>query len=176
MARTVPHRWLVALALTTACATSQVDVDPRADLPADPPVALLPVVNASGAPLAGERAEAILTTLLRRRGLTELRVHDARGAPDGVPELDDRRAYARALARAREAGIPFGVTGTVVEWQYRPGLADEAAVSISLRVVDVPSGQVVWSASGARGGGGTVAASAQGLLRELTDAMPLGRR
>lgn len=167
---------VLAVAGCTACATSQVDVDRGARLDGGQSVMLLPVVNASGAPLAGERAEAILTTLLRRRGLSELRLHAARASADALPELDDRRVLDRAIEQARDQGIRWGITGTVVEWTYRPGLDDDPAVSVSLRIVDIEDGRVAWSASGAKGGRGTVAALAQALLRELTEAMPLGVR
>ena len=166
---------LTGLALS-GCATSQVDIDPSVGIDSNRPVILLPVVNASGAPLASERTEAILTTLLRRKGVDPLRVYESLQDPDALPELDDRRSFERALVAAREAGMIWGVTGTVVEWRYRPGIDDEPAVSVSLRVVDVADGKVVWSASGARGGPGTTGALAQVLLRELTDAMPLGAR
>lgn len=160
--------------VTAACATSQVDVDTRGTLPASPrSVVLLPIENMSGAPLAGERAEAILLTLLRQR-LDDLR-HYQPQSETGLPVPDGRQRYLRALTRAREAGLELGVTGTVVEWRYRPGLDDEPAVSISLRIVDVPSGRILWSGSGARGSGGTVGALAQVLLRDLSQAMPLGK-
>lgn len=169
---------LAALVVATSswsCATSQIDADQGQRLDPEAPVVLLPMVNASEAPLAGERVEAILTTLLRQRGIDQLSVYSTESG-DTPPELDDSRRYARALAEARRGGMRFGVTGTVVEWRYRPGIDDEPAVSVSLRVVDVNDGRVLWSASGSRGARGSVAALAQKLLRDLTDSMPLGRR
>lgn len=165
---------VVASLLLASCVTHRVDINPRAAVPEAPrSVILLPVVNASGAPLAGDRAEAILTTLLLAKGLEGLdRYVDPVDA--GVPDLDDRRRYDEALASARAAGVELGVTGTVVEWRYRPGLDDEPAVSISLRIVEVASGRVLWSGSGSRGARGTVGALAQILLSELVQAMPFG--
>lgn len=169
------HLFAVAW-IAAGCATTQIDVDGRGLDSPPSSVILLPVENASGAPLAGEKAEAILMTLLRSKGLNNLAYYEATSSASSPPELDDRRRYLRALARAKEEGVEIGVTGTVVEWRYRPGLDDEPAVSISLRIVEVASGQILWSGSGARGDGGTVGALAQTLLRELTQAMPLGAR
>ncbi len=167
-------RW-VALAAAfglLGCASGQIDVGRSEPIRSKGPLVVLPVLNASGAPLAGERAEAILTTLLRARGISEVQVHRARAEPGEGLELDDHRAYARALESARATGAAIGITGTVVEWGYRIGLDDRPAVSVSLRVVRVATGEVLWSASSARGGGGTVGILAQRVLRELTEAIP----
>ncbi|MEL6188805.1 MAG: hypothetical protein AAFU79_29645, partial [Myxococcota bacterium] len=171
--RRTPRWWLASL-LVAGCATHRVDIDRRAEVPTSPQsIVLLPVVNASGAPLAGDRAEAILTTLLLSKGVEGLERY-ARPVDAGVPDLDDRRRYDEALASARASGLEIGITGTVVEWRYRPGLDDEPAVSISLRIVEVESGRVLWSGSGSRGARGTVGAVAQSLLSELVQAMPFG--
>ena len=159
--------------LSAGCAASQVDIDDHSGPLPMQSIILLPFINASGAPLAAERTEALVTTLLRRKGVRELRMHSTDN-PRLPPELDDRRRYQSALVAAREFGPEtYGITGTVVEWGYRPGLDDQPAVSVSLRIVDVKDGRVLWSASAARGERGTLGTVAQSLLRELTEAMPL---
>lgn len=165
-----------ALLAVSACAhaPSRLDVEGGSALDPEREVVILPFLNASQAPLAGERAQAVLTTLLRRRGIGDLRIAADLDPEDAPPELDDRRRYQRALSAVLTRGAGWGVTGTVVEWRYRPGLRDEPAVSISLRIVDLADGRVVWSGSGARGGTGTVGVVAQELLGDLVRAMPLG--
>lgn len=61
------------------------------------------------------------------------------------------------------------------EWRYKVGVDGEPAVGITLQVIDVPSGNVIWSATGSRTGWSrdAVSAVAQKLLRELLS--PLGR-
>ena len=134
---------------------------------------VLPFVNASGAPLASERVEALLTTSLKRKRVGPLEVYALPREPDAPPELEDQRRFRQALMDARAAGIPYGITGTVVKWGYRPYFEDEPDVRVSLRVVDVSDGRILWSGTGASMGRGTVAAAAQVLLQELTAAMPL---
>jgi hypothetical protein len=42
--------------------------------------------------------------------------------------------------------------GSVTEYRYKPGLSETPAVGATARLVDVTSGEVVWSASHARVG------------------------
>ena len=38
------------------------------------------------------------------------------------------------------------------EWRYKTGVDGEPVVGLTLELIDVQSGQVVWSATGARSG------------------------
>lgn len=64
---------------------------------------------------------------------------------------------------------------TVDEWRYKVGVDGEPAVGITLQVIEVQSGNVIWSAAGSRTGWSrdAVSAVAQKLLRQLLS--PLGR-
>jgi TolB-like protein len=42
--------------------------------------------------------------------------------------------------------------GSVIEYRYKPGLSETPAVGVTARLVDVASGEVVWTASYARVG------------------------
>ncbi|MNP78015.1 hypothetical protein D3C76_1755480 [compost metagenome] len=65
------------------------------------------------------------------------------------------------------------LTGSVEEWQYKSGLDGEPAVGISLRVVEVSSGRVLWSKSGARAGWSreSLAGTAQQVIETLVSAL-----
>jgi hypothetical protein len=130
---------------------------------------VLPVMNFAETPQAGERAEAILETLLRTHGVTDLDHYPALKDDSGLPELDERRRYEKALDWARGQGFSYGVTGTVEEWRYRSGLDGEPAVGLSVQVIDLASGRVVWSATGARSGWGRESVS--GTAHKLTNAL-----
>jgi polysaccharide biosynthesis protein PelC len=137
---------------------------------------LLPLQNQTETPQAGEKAESILATLLRARGLPDIAGYSSPADAAGTfPELDERRRAEHALRWARGQGYLYGVTGSVEEWRYRNGLDGEPAVGISVQVVDLPSQRVVWSASGAKAGWGrdTLAGTAQELLRTLLTEMAL---
>ncbi|HEX7487720.1 MAG TPA: hypothetical protein VF341_02345, partial [Anaeromyxobacteraceae bacterium] len=80
-----------------------------------------------------------------------------------------------AVAWARKEGLAVGITGSVNEWRYRP-LDGLAAVGMSLSVIDLRDGHVIWAASGSRSGssGETVSGTAQRLMQDLTRGLELG--
>lgn len=168
-AATVGFLGLGCCVLLAGCATFQIKRGPKLDVRAR--WALLPVINHSETPQAGEKVEDILSALLRGWGIGELTLYPAPGRDDGgaLPELDERRRQEAAIVWARKAGFKYGVTGTVEEWRYRSGLDGEPAVGLTLQVLDLSSGQVLWSAMGARAGWGReiLSATAQYLISSL---------
>ncbi len=158
---------LLALTLSSGCAVHQVQRGPRLD-PSSRWV-LLPMMNFAETPQAGERSESILATLLRIHGVAGLTQYPVATSDTDLPELDERRRYEAALAWGKSAGFTYGVTGSVQEWRYRSGLDGEPAVGLSIQVIDLATGRVVWSATGARSGWGrdSVAGTAQKLLDRL---------
>lgn len=144
---------------------------------------LLPVVNHSQTPQAGERVEAILVSLLRSRGITNISHYPKTPQSKMLMMLDDQSRYNAALKWALTQGFRYAITGTVEEWRYKAGLDGEPAVGITLRVIDLhphtekSPGQeplpVPWSATGARTGWGRegIAAATYTLLNKLLDGM-----
>lgn len=134
----------------------------------------LPMINYASTPHAGQRAGSILTTLLGRYGLSDISraPHDQ---SSGLPDLDPQAGYQNALDWARAQDYRYGVTGTVAEWQYKTGLDGAPAIGLSLRVIDIETGAVIWSGSGSRAGWGysTVSGAAQKVLDKLVGDMPL---
>jgi hypothetical protein len=130
---------------------------------------LLPMQNFTETPQAGERVEAILSTLLRTRGIVNLSLYLAPRETDSLPELDERRRYEQALQWARDHDYTYAVTGSVEEWRYKSGADGEAAVGISIQLLDVSTEKVLWSASGARSGWGreTLSGATQQLLHQM---------
>ncbi len=141
--------------------------------------ALLPIMNHAETPQAGERTQAILATLLRVRGVVDAQEYaahqKAEGETEGLPELDRRRRFDEALNWAKVQGMTYGVTGSVEEWRYKSGADGEPAVGLSLQVIDIATGRVLWSATGARTGWGreSVSGTAQKLLKDLLRDLPL---
>ncbi|NWB93264.1 transporter [Pseudomonas agarici] len=129
---------------------------------------VLPLVNYSQTPQAGERSEQILLSVLSSRGL-QPQVYA--GAPEQGEQalLDDNERLAGAMDWAREQKLDYVVSGSVEEWQYKNGLDGEPAVGISLRVVEASTGKVLWSTSGARAGWSreSLAGAAQKVLDKL---------
>lgn len=137
--------------------------------------ALLPIRSYAEVSRVGERVEAILSTLLRSRGIEELEIYADHLEPRRLPELDERRRYERALEWAREGEFDYLITGTVTEWQYKSGLDAEPVVGLGLEVQDFETGEVLFSTSGARTGWsrGSLSGTAQNLLEDLLGLLVL---
>lgn len=137
--------------------------------------ALLPMVNHTDTPQAALAAESMAEHVLRLRGIGDLVRYPASLARDSLFEPAERRVVDEAQKWAREQGIRYGLTGVVEEWRYKVGVDGEPAVGLTLQLIDLSSGRVVWSASGARSGWSREALSgvAKQLLEELLGQLPL---
>jgi len=169
-------RTIIAIATILACAGCAVHhVQKCAPLQGAGKWAMLPVQNHAETPLAGERAESILATLMRIRGVGDLRMYPAPEASADLPDLDERHRFESALTWAKKEGFAYGITGSVNEWRYRSGPDGEPAVGLSLEIIDVANGKVLWSASGAQAGWGsdTVSGTAEKLLGDLVAQLEL---
>jgi hypothetical protein len=118
----------------------------------------------------------MLATLLRIRGVNNVHLYappvDSAAA---LPVLDDTVRLEEAVDWARGRKFEYGITGSVEEWHYKSGVEREPAVGLSLRVQTIGTGQVLWSASGARSGWGraTVTGTAQDLVADMLDTLTL---
>jgi hypothetical protein len=157
------------LATLTACSTLQSANAPVLDKGAR--WALLPAVNNTETPQAAARLEAITASLLRAHGVQDLWLYPP-AAADDILSPADRRAQEAALVWARGQNVRYAVLGSVQEWRYKTGLDGEPAAGVALSIVDLASGQVIWTGTGARTGWSreAVAGVAQKLLAELVDA------
>jgi hypothetical protein len=163
-------------AVFAGCSSVAVQDGPRLDR--DAAWALMPIANNSESPQAGEKLEAMLSTLLRIEGVDNL----VRYAPEAessavLPVLDDAVRLEQAMTWARDQGLQYGVTGSVEEWHYKSGVEREPAVGISLQVLNIATGTVLWSATGARSGWGraTVSGTAQDLVADMLDTLRFHR-
>jgi TolB-like protein len=161
-----------ALALS-ACTTTAPTV---AGTPLDPTAkwALLPMANHTDTPQASMAAEAITEHLLRARGVSQLEHYPPSLSRDTLFEPSERKVIEEAQKWARERGARYGVTGMVEEWRYKVGIDGEPAVGVTLQVINLENGQVVYSASGARSGWSRESLSgvAHKLLGNLVSRVP----
>jgi hypothetical protein len=134
---------------------------------------VVPMVNYSQTPQAGERAEQILVSVLSSHGLQPQVYAPAVQGEQAL--LDDSERVAGAMDWARQQKLDYVVAGSVEEWQYKNGLDGEPAVGISLRVLQVSNGQVLWSNSGARAGWSreSLSGTAQTVLDKLVNDLRL---
>jgi hypothetical protein len=167
---------LAALWLS-ACGSTLTTVQPGESLKSSARWVMLPVANYSETPQAGERVEEMLDTVLRRAGVQSLDRYPPIKEDDAHLVVSDRQRYEESLAWAKTQRFDYAVTGSVEEWRYKSGLDGDPAVGLSVRVVELQTQRVLWSASGTKtgNGGDNASGTALALLGVLTQQMSLAR-
>jgi len=139
--------------------------------------ALLPFVNNTETPYAGERAEAIVAALLYARGVQRLErpVTETRAEELGMDRGEKRQR--EALEWAKEKKVRYVLSGTVNEWRYKVGLDGEPVAGFTLQVIELPANRVVWSGAAGKSGWSRDAVSsvAQQVLNRLLGEIPVLR-
>ena len=158
---------LALVAVLAGCST--VDVGRAPMLEAGAQWGLLPFANHTETPQAGLRAEAIAENVLRAHGVRNIRHYPAALNTETLFEPMDRKQLDAALEWARAENLKYALTGSVDEWRYKVGIDGEPAVGMTLQLIDVASGDVIWAASGGKSGWSreALAAVAQKLSRTL---------
>jgi len=169
---------LAAIAILAACTTTTTVSTPGAALDTSAKWALLPIANHTDTPQAGLAAEAITEHLLRARGIGDLDHYPSTLSRDTLFEPAERGVVEEARKWARDKGIRYGVTGVVEEWRYKVGIDGEPAVGVTLQVINLEDGRVLYSASGAKSGWSreSLAGVANKLLQSLVAQVPAGAR
>lgn len=136
--------------------------------------ALLPFVNHTDTPQAALAAEAIVDHLVRARGQMALERYPVTLSKDTLFEPAERKVVEEARAWAKKQGARYALGGSVQEWRYKVGIDGEPAVGVTLELIDLSTGAVVWSAAGAKSGWSREALSAvaQKLLADLLSTLP----
>ncbi len=150
---------MMVIFLCAGCST--INQSAREAVPLGEEWALLPFVNNTETPYAAERAESITAALLYARGVQRIEVAQLEPSAEEqlIPDRGAKR-YQEALEAARKRGIHYAVVGTVTEWRYKVGLDGEPVVGVTLQVLHLPEGTVLWSGSGSKSGWSRDAASA----------------
>jgi len=138
---------------------------------------VLPFANHTETPMAGSRAQAIAQSLLAARAGKVLPA-PTNAQQEALFDAADATRRKQALDWAREQKVRYALTGTVEEWRYKVGVDGEPAAGITLQIVDVATGEMLWSGSGGKSGWSREALSAVAhkLLRELLESGLSGAR
>lgn len=138
---------------------------------------VLPFINNTETPFAGERAESIAEALLYARGIHQVATMPHEGVAEQDPLAADRGMKRRdaALAWAKKQQIRYALQGTVTEWRYKVGLDGEPVAGMTLQLVDLSNGQVLWGGSSGKSGWSreAVSAVAQQVLEKLIATIEL---
>lgn len=133
--------------------------------------AVLPFANNTETPMANARAAAFAAGILQSDGRKVVGSLPISVRTEAILGGDWKKEYARAIGAARSDGARYAVAGSVDEWNYRAGINAEPEISMTLWVVDVATGRVVWSGVGSADGGslgrGGTGAVAQRLIQRL---------
>ena len=147
-------RWSAALAASMlvlgACSSIRQTSAPT--LAAHDAIAVAPIANFTETPAAGGSAAAIAANVLRANGLTDVRIVPADGTTNAMFDTAERDTGERGLAWARDQHVRYVLSGAVEEWRYKVGVDGEPVAGVTFELIDVDSGQVVWSAAGTRSG------------------------
>ncbi|MFL9925601.1 penicillin-binding protein activator LpoB [Herbaspirillum lusitanum] len=154
-----------------ACSTTEIGRAPT--LQAGAQWGVLPFANHTETPQAGLRAESIAENILRANGLANLRHYPAALNNETLFEPMDRKQMDAALEWARAENLTYALTGTVDEWRYKVGIDGEPAVGLTLQLVEVSSGKVIWAATGGKSGWSREALSAVAQKLSRTMLSPL---
>ncbi len=144
---------IAAMALLLASCSS-VTSTPAVSIASSQGIAILPLINLSTTPLAGEQVAAIAESSLRSRGAMELATYQPANATGVGALLATSLNNTSGLSWARESGYQYALSGTVHEWHYKGGPDREPSVAVSLRLTDLNTHQVVWQATSAKAGWG----------------------
>ena len=138
---------LTGIAMVLAgCSTLQVGKAPMLEHQAK--WGILPFANQTETPQAGLRAESITENLMRAEGISNMKKYPAALNTETLFEPADRKQFDAALVWARSNNIKYAIAGSVDEWRYKVGIDGEPAAGITLQLIEVQSGDVLWAASG----------------------------
>jgi TolB-like protein len=115
-------------------------------------VAVLPLENQTSSLRAGQAVTDLLVSQILATGA--IAVMDPSEVADVLRRENIDPADAGRLPSAQRLGrllqVSHVLQGSVTEYRYKPGLSETPAVGVTVRLVDVASGEVVWTASHAR--------------------------
>lgn len=169
-----PMRWLGAVLLLAGCATAVQEQWVRPGAGRIAQLAVLPFENQTPAPRAAAAATELLVNELAGTGAVG--VLDPSQTADLLRrenlDVTDPARLPSAQRLGRLLRVSHVLQGSVTEYRYKPGLAETPVVGLTARLIDVTSGEIVWTASYARTGttwfrDDGLAVVAQGIARDM---------
>ncbi len=162
-------RVCAALLLAMLAACSVLNRGPAPPVSRAANWAILPIANNTETPQAGLRAASIAESLLVAAGFAHLKRYPASADDETLFDPAKADIQQKALEWARSEHVRYALTGAVNEWRYKVGIDGEPAVGMTLQLIDVSTGNVIWSGTGSRTGWSREALSGVGqkLARQL---------
>lgn len=163
---------LFLLWILTSCASYQVNESPPVDTQAR--WVIMPIINHSTTPMAGQQAEQIMSSILFNLGVKP-DIYPREKMSDFASVLDERVKLETAQAWLQTQSFDYVITGTIQEWHYKTGLDGEPAVGVTLELIAVETGEVLWKSSGSRAGWGreSVSSAAHTVIENMLNGLTL---
>lgn len=161
-----------------ACTAKVINYSPCIMVQPGAKIAVVPFSNNTETPLAGERAMSIAAGVLESRGMTNLVLYQSsehgKVLFPGMNKVDSEKQLG---AWAKRMHARYLVTGSVNEWSYKVGLDGEPVVGVSIQLIDLVCGRIVWTSVGSLSGGSRVAVSttAQQLMNMMLSGLSCPR-
>ena len=137
--------------------------------------AVLPMTNHTETPQAGSRVSAIITGLLRIKGVNHVSMYRSKTSCDKLITCPGQMdSIYKIKAWAKQKGVRYIMLGSVNEWHYKVGLDGEPVVNVVLKLMDIKTHKTIWSAVGSKTGNSRSGLSNVG--QELIEEMLSGLR
>jgi hypothetical protein len=165
----------LALLATTAC--TKISQTPSPTLSYRDKWVVFPLTNNTETPMAGRRAQAIAQGLLNARGIGHASAFEpARGKGSMLGINTARYSDSDILRYGRRMKAHYVLAGAVNEWRYKVGVDGEPAVGLTLKIWDVKTRRLVWSAVGSKVGSSQQSVSyiAQSIIQQSLGQLRLG--
>ncbi|OQX37148.1 MAG: hypothetical protein B0D91_07485 [Oceanospirillales bacterium LUC14_002_19_P2] len=158
---------LLLAVLLSACSNNPY----REGYPVDRQWTVLPVAASSEE--ASIQVELLLTRTLMEHGVANPQHPPQSWVDDQTKVLRDAHKLKNASQWARQHGIPLGMTGVVDNWSR--DAANRPQVTITLKLLDISSGNTLWTTTGSSEGQPSAPISdvAQTLITTLLDSLPV---
>lgn len=171
-------KWIFLIAFTLpflfSCTGGIVNYSSCVPIKHNAKIAVIPFVNNTETPLAGERAMSITAAVLESRGVCCISVYQNKMHGKVLfPGMNQVESRASLLNWARGTHARYAMTGSVNEWTYKVGLDGEPVVGVSLQLIDLSNDRIVWTAVGSVSRRSRIAVStaAQELINSLLNGL-----
>lgn len=160
---------MCAALLMVGCASEVSDARQPAD--SKPRILLWQLDNATQDEFAAKAVSETVGTIILNKGIPYRAATPSAKSPGA--ELSGS-SWDEIKSKAEELHLPYVLTGTVQEYRYQLDMNGDPTVGITLRLLEVKTGNVIWQSSGSDVGIGASSLSSvsQDVVKKIVARMP----
>jgi TolB-like protein len=173
------YLFLLISALTGCGSTSlsQFSTESLGSMPRK--AAVFPLANLTTHPYAGQIVGELLFTELKNvHQLSVMSNAESWKAFQGKEtDLEEAALHQNVRQAALQLGVDAAFFGSVTEYRYKRGVDEEPVVGVTIRLMDVATGNILWGASLSKAGGccsfggDTLSSTAQKVCKDLVNSL-----